>query len=271
MRRLALALVASAALTQLASAADLPAKAYTKAPVMVTGYDWTGFYVGLNAGGTWAQDRLSSVPADAGTTAFWAACFAAGTCPRDYGSGSNNGNGEFGGQAGYNWQMQNFLFGVETDIQWTRASSDASVALANTGTGFVPFNGQASSQLRWFGTTRVRLGVLANPSWLVYATGGLAYGSVNRSWTANFPATGQLVSGSASQSAAGWTLGAGLEWMLTPNWILGAEYLYIKFNSNTFLASGVGSAGCTAANCNFNVSSSGLSANVARLKLSYKL
>ena len=58
--------------------------------------------------------------------------------------------------------------------------------------------------------------------------------------------------------------------MFAQHWTLGLEYLYIKFKSTNFAATGFGSIGCTAANCNFNVHSSGLQANVARLKVNYK-
>jgi outer membrane immunogenic protein len=268
-------LIAAAALVALAGpalAADMAAApVYSKAPAAITPvYDWTGFYAGLNGGGAWGSDHLTSTPADAGTTAFFAGCFVAGACPRDYGRGSNGANGEFGGQIGYNWQVRNFVVGIETDAQWTRANSNAAVSLANTTNGFVPFNGAASSQLQWFGTTRGRLGVLLAPTWLLYATGGVAYGSVARSWTANFPASGQLVSGASTQDAVGWTVGVGAEWKVAPHWSIGAEYLYIQFASDTFAATGVGSAGCAATNCNFNVGNSGLTANIARLKVNYE-
>jgi outer membrane immunogenic protein len=274
MKKLFPAIAALVALTGgSASAADLapaaPAPMY-KAPAYVQPvYSWTGFYIGINGGGTWVDDHLTSSPADPGTTAFWAPCFAAGACPRDYGSASGS-SAEFGGQAGYNWQINNFLVGVETDVQWTNASANAAVSLPNTGTGFVPFNGQASSKLDWFGTTRARLGFLPTPSMLLYGTGGVAYGSIARSWTANFPVTAQLVSGSDTQGAVGWAAGAGAEWMFSQHWIVGVEYLYMQFESHTFFATGNGSAGCLATNCNFNVSSGGLSANVGRVKLDYK-
>jgi outer membrane immunogenic protein len=255
--------------TGIASAADMPLKAMP-APIPVPVYNWTGFYVGLNGGGTWLSDHLTSIPADAGTTAFWGPCFAAGACPRDYGRGSNSGSGEFGGQAGYNWQVSNWVIGIETDIQWTDARSNAAIALANTGTGFVPFNGAATSQLRWFGTTRGRVGVLVAPTWLLYGTGGVAYGSIRRTWTANFPATAQLVTGIDTQDEVGWTVGAGAEWLFAPNWSVGAEYLFARFSgSNSFAATGFGSAGCTALNCNFIVNSQDRDINIARVKVNY--
>jgi outer membrane immunogenic protein len=267
-------LIAGAALAALigtpALAADMAAPVYKAPPPVAPAWSWTGFYIGLNGGGVWGKDHLTSSPADAGTAAFWAPCSVAGACPFDYGNGSTGTSGEFGAQAGYNWQISNFLIGVETDVQWTDTKSNSAVALANVGTGFVPFNGQATSKLDWFGTTRGRLGVLAAPTWLLYGTGGVAYGTVKRTWTQNFPISGQLVAGANTQDAVGWTAGAGTEWMFAQNWTVGLEYLYIKFESTNFAATGFGSIGCTAANCNFNVHSSGFQANVARLKVNYK-
>jgi opacity protein-like surface antigen len=99
----------------------------------------------------------------------------------------------------------------------------------------------------------------------------VAYGSVSRGWTGNFvPPASQTVGGIDRQGAFGWAAGAGAEWMVSQHWVLGAEYLYLKLNSRTFTATGAASAGCTAANCNFNVAASGLSANIVRLKLDYK-
>ncbi len=249
-----------------ASAADMAVKALPPPPVVDS---WTGFYLGINAGGIWASDRLTSAPADPGTTAFWSACFAAGACPRDYGRHTGT-NGEAGGQLGYNWQVKSIVLGVETDLQWTDAKSASSVALTNVGTGFVPFNGVASSTLDWFGTTRGRLGFLAMPNLLLYGTGGVAYGSVASSWTANFPSTGQLVAGFDRSTRVGWVAGAGAEWKLNHNWIIGVEYLHMELQSKSFGATGFGSAGCTALDCNFNVSAGNFKTDTVRAKLSYE-
>ena len=230
MKKLLLAGAALAALIGTpALAADMAAPVYKAPPPVAPVWSWTGFYIGLNGGGVWGKDHLTSSPADPGTAAFWAPCSVAGACPFDYGNGSTGTSGEFGAQAGYNWQISNFLIGVETDVQWTDVKSNSAVSLANVGTGFVPFNGQATSKLDWFGTTRGRLGVVAAPAWLLYATGGVAYGTVKRTWTQNFPVTGQFVAGANSQNAVGWTAGAGTEWMFAQHWTLGLEYLYIKF------------------------------------------
>src|SRR5215469_5160410 len=109
-----------------AFAADMPVKA-PPAPAVID--SWTGFYAGLNAGGTWGGNHLTSTPADPGTTAFWAPCFAAGACPRDYGR-SNGSSGEVGGQIGFNWQVNSIVFGIESDIQWTNLKAATFLGLA---------------------------------------------------------------------------------------------------------------------------------------------
>jgi outer membrane immunogenic protein len=266
MKKLIFAISALAITTASASAADMAVKALPP-PVVVD--SWTGFYAGINGGGIWGRDRLTAAPADPGSTAFFAPCFAAGACPRDYGRGTGT-SGEVGGQIGYNWQRGAAVFGFESDIQWTDVKSNASVAFPNTGTGFVPYTGTQSSKLEWFGTTRGRLGFLAAPNVLLYGTAGVAYGEVQRSWTGTFAATAQNIVGSNTDTRVGWVAGAGVEWKWQRNWIFGVEYLHMELDSNSFGATGAGSAGCTAVNCNFNVSSNGFKSDMVRARVSYE-
>jgi outer membrane immunogenic protein len=75
-------------------AADLPAGTYTKAPIMVDpGYNWTGFYAGLNGGYSWGRAKTTIAPF---ATIFPTTAFA--PTRQDV----NGGLG--GGQIGYNWQ-----------------------------------------------------------------------------------------------------------------------------------------------------------------------
>lgn len=255
-----------------AMAADMAVRDMSvKAPPMPVVVDsWTGFYAGLNGGGIWGRDHLTAAPADPGTTAFWNACSLAGACPFDYGHGGTGFSGEFGGQIGYNWQVNSVVYGIESDIQWTDARSSVSIALPNTGTGFVPFSGTASSKLDWFGTTRGRLGFLVQPNVLLYGTGGVAYGSVSNSWNAAFVSTGQIVNGSGSDTRIGWAAGAGIDWKVSHNWIVGVEYLHTELDSMSFGATGFGSAGCTALNCNFNVSAGAFKTDSVRARVNYQ-
>src|ERR1700761_6208790 len=103
-----------------ALAADLPAPVYTKAPVFVDpGYNWTGFYVGGSLGYSWGRSNDTSTFTN-----------GAGTLLSTSVGGSNLDGVVGGGQAGYNWQMQSWVWGLEGDIQGTgeRGSRDISCA-----------------------------------------------------------------------------------------------------------------------------------------------
>ena len=80
---------------------------------------------------------------------------------------------------------------------------------------------------------RGRIGIAVVPNFLIYGTGGLAYGGVNSSTGINeaFSGLGGLVTGTSlasgnfSETRVGWTVGAGGEWMFTGNWSAKLEYL----------------------------------------------
>ena len=146
----------------------------------------------------------------------------------------------FGGQLGYNWQTANWVFGIETDAQWTGQKGSTTVlcpvagcfptaVAAGTGVGAA-----LSDKLEWFGTFRGRGGILVTPSVLLYVTGGLAYGSLQTEVAlSGFTATGIPVTaiGSRSSDKFGWTIGGGIESMFAANWSAKIEYLYMDLGS----------------------------------------
>src|SRR6266496_2369150 len=101
-----------------ASAADLPARTYTKAPAIVPpAYNWTGWYVGVNAGGEWGNTDLNTVP----TNGIFAASGFPGTQATILATQVTNAKPSgwtAGGQVGYNWQASNWLFGIEADANY---------------------------------------------------------------------------------------------------------------------------------------------------------
>jgi outer membrane immunogenic protein len=159
-----------------ASAADLAARPYTKAPMLVDpGYNWTGFYVGGNIGYSWGRSSdTSTLATGAGTVLFTSI------------SRSDLNGVVGGGQIGYNWQMKNWVWGLEADIQGSDQKGGRDFAcptgVCTPPSGFgIPVPGPAvpvslNQKLDWFGTVRGRIGLLASPSILLYGTGGLAYG-----------------------------------------------------------------------------------------------
>lgn len=216
MRRLfhaALVAASTLALAQIASAADLPVKAPVyKAPIIAPVYNWTGFYVGLNLGGSWGRQDGDLIGALIG-------------------SGSNNLDGLIGGgQIGYNWQINQWVFGLEADFQGSGQKADGSFVIPPI-VGIAGGNGLTASysdKLEWFGTVRGRVGY-AFDRWLPYFTGGWAYGHGVLDGTATVTPAGAATAFSASHDYSGWTIGGGVEWAFANNWSAKLEYLYIDF------------------------------------------
>jgi outer membrane immunogenic protein len=211
-------LIATAAMASLfgtsAFAADLPAKVYTKAPVVVAPvYDWTGFYIGGNIGYSWG--RSSDTTTITGV----------GAVPLIYDRSNLNGV-VGGGQVGYNWQTQNWVWGLEADIQGTGEKGSSAFTylpllfVAGPPPTAVPV--ALTQQIDWFGTVRARAGFLASPQVLLYGTGGLAYGEVKSS-----EVIGVLPGLSTTNTNVGWTVGAGIEGVIGGNWTAKLEYLYV--------------------------------------------
>ena len=236
----AIAIAAFAAVTanSAASAADM-APRYTKAPpVMVEVWNWTGFYIGGNAGYSWGRSRTD-------VNYFNTVTGAPIVLPPGsvVSSSFNMDGGIAGGQAGYNWQTSNWVWGVEADIQWSGERGRGAYNCAATITGgvclpgltFLPPGATGTSlaldqSLEWFGTARLRGGVLVTPRVLLYGTGGLAYGSIKSTGAlAGFNPNGVAFGlvGSNTDVRVGWTVGAGIEGMITQNWSAKLEYLYM--------------------------------------------
>jgi outer membrane immunogenic protein len=260
--------------TTSALAADLPARAYTKAPVYVEpGYDWTGFYIGGNVGYSWGRSSdASSLTNGAGTVLFSS-------------GGSSNLDGVVGGgQIGYNWQVQNWVWGFEADIQGTDEKGSrgftcpTGVCTPGTlATGFfagptpvlpgaaVPVS--LEQKIDWFGTVRGRAGVLVSPKVLLYATGGLAYGEVKSNETIG------AFGFSNSDTRVGYTVGAGVEGVIGGNWTAKLEYLYVDLGrtsgsiATTIPAFG---AGLVASGLLASSYSSRITDNVLRVGLNYR-
>ncbi len=219
MKKLLLSAAALALFAGSALAADLPSR---KGPPVLPPPPpppppmWTGFYVGLNAGGTWSNSNRQVVAVGPlGTSNFWSpdgvvfldptnylGAFSAAASASGFNSG-NNGGFIGGGQIGYNWQFyNNFVVGLEADIQGI-AGNQVSRTFA-TGVGVPGVIGTAfgdaftglhtvRASLDYIGTVRGRLGWLFTPTLLVYGTGGLAYGGVSLNYSSAIVPTGGVI------------------------------------------------------------------------------
>jgi len=230
-----------------AQAADMPVYKATMPAAPVASSGWTGFYLGVNAGGSIGIDNTSQ------TAAFSSP--ALGTNGLLDSSGRYNPIGWVaGGQIGFNWQVSSFVFGLEADWQGSfqqdsRSTCTPAATLAFFGAGANGFGYCLSGEQKItnFGTARARAGVDRNGT-LWYVTGGFAWGTVKENdafvGSANttiFPAglqPGPFLPGAASFSTTrtGWTLGAGVETMIVGGWSAKLEYLYVDLGSisNTF-------------------------------------
>ena len=203
-------------------AADLPH--LKDAPVVVLplpGSPWRGFYAGVNAGGV-----FDAANGQAATATFWdpSLPFGAGVTPNlayvPGGANSGSRGALGGGQVGYNYQMgSSVVIGAEADIAVTSVAGGGKQGAALYASPFsdgalvpaAPLN-TAQASLPYVGTLRGRAGYLVTPTLLLHTTAGFAYDGVDAFGVAN--------------TRAGWTVGAGAEWMFAQNWSAKLEYLF---------------------------------------------
>ncbi len=215
LRRILMASVGAIALAGSAFAADLPSRAPPPVylpPVPI--FTWTGIYIGGQVGYAWGTSN--------------------GNFRDNFGDFSTfnvNNSGVIGGaHVGYNLQLSQFVVGLEGSVDGS--------SLSKTATGFVSANGvfpgfappvSIHSNVGVQGSVRGRIGY----AWdrvLIYATGGVAFAGVDSNIST------PLGFDSASSTRVGWTVGGGLEYAITNNWSIRAEYRYSDFGHSTVFA-----------------------------------
>lgn len=191
--------------------APLPRAPATYVPIAAPVYNWSGFYVGGNAG--WGFANGDSTVTETGN-AFFPGTFTSTS------SGSLNGF-IAGGQVGVNFQINALVLGIEGDFQWSgQKKSDT----FGCGLG-IGCTANETVKVPWFGTARGRIGFAADRV-LFYATGGAAW--LNFSDSLSATAAGVTTTLSPSTTVLGWTAGAGIEVAFGPNWTGKIEYLYVQ-------------------------------------------
>ena len=243
MKKIAIVLATLAVSAVSASAADMAFKAR---PVAVAALpSWTGFYVGINGGAAAMSDPSMSY-VDGAVNAI---------VPFTV-SGSSSVQGLGGFHLGYNYQMpNNWIVGIEGDWDWTNLKSGASTGLLCSGP---PFRGQCGgvrvltdnaflqTEVNWLASIRGRLGYSWNNQWMLYATAGVAFTETD--YTGNLNCTGipatfcgggaQAMRVKSTTTRVGAVLGAGAEFKPVENWVLGAEYLYYRFDGDDTASGG---------------------------------
>jgi opacity protein-like surface antigen len=186
--------IATAALGLPAQAADLS----VKAPMPAIPYSWTGLYLGANFGGVVNSENV--------TTPFGIVA-------------SDPAGALGGGQVGYNFQFGSLLVGIEGEFDGTAAQGVAN--FLGPGASI-----SVTSNQRWYSTLDGRfMGPL-----LLFAKGGVAWMDANYQLAVTSGLGGSF---SMSTTRTGWNVGAGIEYLLTPQWSAKVEYDYLDFGTNT--------------------------------------
>lgn len=218
--------------------ADLqPAKAVS---AIVAPINWTGFYVGINGGAGMADNAIFNPDCNGCENVKFRTAF-----------------GTAGGQFGYNWQWRAMVLGLEGDLNWTSTNASTSFSLCCA-------LGSAHFKLNAFGSVRGRMG-LAFDNALIYVTAGPVWG--------RFKSTTFLLDGSLLEESSdnGWhpglAFGTGVEFIMTGNWVLRGEYLFLNFKdiNRPSLSDSVLTCGDTSCRVNY-----AYSAHIARLGLNYR-
>jgi outer membrane immunogenic protein len=198
--------VASVGFSNISVAADLPARTYTKAPSIVqAAYDWSGFYIGANAGGAISNNCWNLTSAII-TTGPGGGLISPGP------EGCHNATGgTAGGQIGYRWQMSSMVFGLEAQGNWSRLRGDNISTLIGD---------DNQTTIDGFGLFTGQIGYAWNAT-LLYVKGGAA---VTRNSYRIFDIPNGTLTDTAGDTRWGATVGAGLEYGFAPNWSVSFEY-----------------------------------------------
>ena len=195
-------LAAASAESDAADAARVPA--YSAPPPIPLVYNWTGFYGGGHLGAGWSEG---------GSSGFLG-----------------------GGQVGFNYQINQWVWGVEADIAGTSIKDNVNATFVFSGTFPAVATSSASVSLDWVSTLAGRFGY-AFDNWFVYGKvgGAWAHASANISSSIITPVGGVGIGGTIDQTVSGWVLGVGTEYALRNNWTAKIEYNMMDFgNDNPF-------------------------------------
>lgn len=223
------------------------------APAVPARSPWSGFYVGGFVGATIGHQKLDEHGANqffattgAGTSAL---ATPAGEAETPFRLDAHQAGFTGGGFIGYNYQIGRIVVGAEGDVAAKKLETSGNATVVSTATynnngAFGDTTSAGRSEFftglvrqNWDASARVRLGGLLTPSILLYATGGVAFGSVDSAFSYSATTVYNEVgggsvthttfgAGSWNDTRIGWTAGGGVETALGPNWKVRAEYRF---------------------------------------------
>lgn len=257
-----------------ALAADLPVLE-APPPVVAPAIPlWTGFYAGAQIGYGFSDNDNNGSCFNVSDPEF-GVFFDCSDAGFGRGGGGDDDGFFLGAHVGYDYQINNWVFGGVADVNWIfnddddddRGSFDFD-EIPGFGPGpTVSFSGGGDDN-NWYGTLRGRVGWAAG-RFLVYGTGGLAFGEVGgggggsninalftddaEAQNLGYDSLADLVAtegrcattgtdddvrcrigggGGGDDVSFGWTLGAGVDWLVTDNFSVGLEYLFVRLDSD---------------------------------------
>ncbi|MES0174929.1 outer membrane protein [Mesorhizobium sp. M0006] len=167
-------------------------------PMTEPGFDWTGYYAGLQAGYGWGQSDISV------------------TEGAPFSISPDTDGGFVGGHVAGLWQFDQAVLGAEAELNYSAVDGTAVSGLGST----------FRTDIKWFGSVNAKAG-FAMDRVLVYGVGGVAFAGIETSQVAGASFAG-------TRTNIGWTLGAGVDYALTDKFIVGAQYRYYDFGSEHY-------------------------------------
>lgn len=231
-------LLASVALAALSAAPAFAADAIVEEPVLPVGFNWTGAYIGVHGGYSWGNGGTEYLlPAGALVERI-----------------DTDANGWLGGvQVGYNYQVNNWVFGVEGDIAVSGADAGNNIfSLAGADVADVDVDSD------WQASLTVRAGYALDRT-LFYAKGGVGFADLELTDKVNV--TG-VVNAKGSDTAVGWTVGGGVEHAFNDHWTIKGEYQFYRLNADVALN--------TAAGVPFRIYDENFDIHAVKIGLNYK-
>lgn len=180
-------------------------------------YNWTGMYIGANAGYAWGEPGISCTG-----------------CERYDFVPPKPAGAVFGIQLGANYQTGMWVWGVESDFSGMLAKDTTSFPSVDTAKDI----DRLTSRYDWLGTVRARGGIATGPA-MFYATGGFAAAGVSHTYYYGVGDPDGFEQ-SKQQARFGWTVGGGVEYAFQPNWSLKFEYLHVKLQDSKINISDAG-------------------------------
>ncbi|HEU0179929.1 MAG TPA: outer membrane beta-barrel protein [Blastocatellia bacterium] len=193
-----------------ASAADMPVKAPPAPQPAPPLFSWTGFYIGGNLGVAWSDRTMTDTVFGIDFT----------------GNDGNRARFMGGGQVGINYQINNFVIGVEADFDGVANNDNNSGGRVIAGDTI-----RVNSNDTWIATVAGRIGY----AWdrvLFYGKGGGGWIG-NSGFTVTDVTTGASFTTSNNNTISGWLAGGGIEWAFADNWSARVEYDFLGLSDRT--------------------------------------